>query len=107
HNVVARELVDNFVPVIRRQLATWVSEPNVDVVIVLGGTDDGVTASALAPLVTLALPGFGDVFRWLMFQEHGSAAVLANAEAARCSSTFMFVLPAAPDASRIALERLV
>ena len=107
HSVVSRASVDNFVPVVRRQLAAWISDPNIDVAVVVGGGDDGVATSALAPLVTQPLPGFAEVFRLLMFQALGSAAVLVHAEAARCQAKVVFLLPALADGVRLALDKLI
>jgi molybdenum cofactor biosynthesis protein B len=107
HTIVSRASVDNFVPVVRRQLAAWISDANIDVAIVVGGGDDNVASAALAPLITQALPGFADVFRMLMFQTLGSAAVLANAEAARCTAKVVFLLPAMADGVALALDKLI
>jgi molybdenum cofactor biosynthesis protein B len=107
HAIVARASVDNFVPVVRRQLAAWVADANIDIVVAIGGGDDNVASSALAPLVTQQLPGFADVFRMLVFQTLGSAAVLANAEAARCTAKVVFLLPAMADGVRLALDKLI
>ena len=107
HTIVSRASVDNFVPVVRRQLAAWVSDANIDIVVAVGGGDDNVASSALAPLVTQQLPGFADVFRMLMFQSLGSAAVLAHAEAARCTAKVVFLLPAMADGVALALDKLI
>jgi molybdenum cofactor biosynthesis protein B len=107
HSIIGRASVDNFVPVVRRQLAAWVADADIDIVVAVGGGDDNVASSALAPLVTQQLPGFADVFRMLVFQTLGSAAVLVNAEAARCATKVVFLLPAMADGVRLALDKLI
>src|SRR5262249_52768347 len=58
-------------------------------------SDSDAASKALRPLITEVLPGFTDLFRWLMFQEAGASAMLSSAEAAQCNTTIVFVLPGA------------
>ena len=58
-------------------------------------------------MVTQPVPGFTDLFRWLAYQEIGASAMLSNAEAAQCTSTFVFLLPAVKGAVREAMDKLI
>ena len=72
HKVVGRTIVIDSELQIRAQLAQWIADPGVDVIIATGGTGvtpRDVTPEALAPLVTKAIPGFGELFRWLSFEK--------------------------------------
>ncbi|MDX2093560.1 MAG: TonB family protein [Kofleriaceae bacterium] len=93
HRVLATEVVQDKEAAIGAFLKRWVADEEIDAVIVLGGAESQATSRALAPLVTETIPGFADLFRWMMFQEKGAAAMLASAEAARCTDTFIFVIP--------------
>jgi hypothetical protein len=62
---------------------------------------------ALDPLVTRGLQGFSDLLRMIAYQEIGSAAMLVDAEAAQCKSTFVFILPASVESVKLALEKLL
>ena len=103
HRVIARHAVADSEAAIRSQLARWFDDREVDVVIILSGESE-VVSKAVAPLVTEVLPGFTDLFRWLAFQESGASAMLSPAEAARCGSTFVFVVPGAIAA---AMDKLI
>ena len=103
HRVIARHAVADSEAAIRSQLARWFDDREVDVVIVLSSESE-VISKAIAPLVTEVLPGFTDLFRWLAFQESGASAMLSPAEAARCGSTFVFVVPGAIAA---AMDKLI
>jgi molybdenum cofactor biosynthesis protein B len=110
HRVAARSVVRDEVGAIRDALAAWIADPGIDVVVATGGT--GVTArdvtpEALAPLVTKAIPGFGELFRTLSFAEIGAATIQSRAEAAVCGGTLVFLLPGSTGAVRLALERIV
>lgn len=104
HKVVALHTAADAEDEIRDQLTHWINDPEIDVVIVLGGADSNAASAALKPLITEVIPGFTDLFRWMMFQEKGASAMLSSAEAARCTSTFVFVLPGAVAA---AMEKLI
>jgi molybdenum cofactor biosynthesis protein B len=107
HQVVARATVSDTEAAVRAQMQRWIEDANVDVVIVSGGVESESAGAALKPLITQMLPGFTDLFRYLAFQEIGASAMLSNAEAAQCSSTFVFVLPAAVGAVKAAMEKLI
>lgn len=110
HRVPARAIVRDEVLQIRERLAAYVADPGVDAVVVTGGTGlsrRDVTPEALAPLVTKAIPGFGELFRWLSFDQIGVSTIQSRAEAARCDDTFVFLLPGSPGAVRLAMERII
>jgi molybdenum cofactor biosynthesis protein B len=107
HRVIDRTVVRDDEAAIRKQLASWIAAPEIDVVLATGDLDSRAAQAALAPLVTRQLPGFTDLFRWLAYQEIGAGAMLSNAEAAQCEGTFVFVLPAHPQAVRAAMAKLV
>src|SRR3954470_5170186 len=110
HRIVAQTIVKDGVLVIRAQLAQWIADPGVDVVIATGGTGvtpRDVTPEALAPLVTKAIPGFGELFRWLSFQEIGTSTIQSRAEAALCGQTYVFLLPGSSGGVRTGLEKIL
>jgi molybdenum cofactor biosynthesis protein B len=110
HAIVAREIVIDSELMIRARLATWIADPGVDVVIATGGTGvtpRDVTPEALAPLVTKPIPGFGELFRWLSYEEISTSTIQSRAEAALCGATYVFLLPGSPGGVRTGLERIL
>lgn len=110
HHVVTRVVVIDSELQIRAQLAAWIADPAVDVVIATGGTGvtpRDVTPEALAPLVTKSIPGFGELFRWLSFEEIGTSTIQSRAEAALCGSTYVFLLPGSTGGVRTGLEKIL
>jgi molybdopterin adenylyltransferase len=65
------------------------------------------TVDTLRPLLDRELPGFGELFRMLSFQEIGSAAWLSRALAGTHGELLVFLLPGSPNAAKLALERLI
>jgi molybdenum cofactor biosynthesis protein B len=110
HRIVARAIVKDGELVIRAQLAQWIVDPGIDVVIATGGTGvtpRDVTPEALAPLVTKAIPGFGELFRWLSYEEIGTSTIQSRAEAALCGQTYVFLLPGSTGGVRTGVEKIL
>ena len=81
-----------------------------EAIVLTGGTGIGerdVTPEAIQPLLTKHLPGFGEVFRTLSYQEIGAATMLSRAFAGIIGRTLVFALPGSPNAVRLAMEKLV
>ncbi len=53
------------------------------------------------------LPGFGELFRMLSYQEVGAAAMLSRATAGVYKGTLIFSMPGSPNAVEVALEKLI
>jgi molybdenum cofactor biosynthesis protein B len=110
HRIAARAIVKDGELAIRAQLATWIADPGIDVIIATGGTGvtpRDVTPEALAPLVTKSIPGFGELFRWLSFQEIGTSTIQSRAEAALCGQTYVFLLPGSTGGVRTGIEKIL
>lgn len=81
-----------------------------DVIVFTGGTGVAprdVTPETIAPRLERDLPGFGELFRILSFQEIGSAAMASRAQAGVAQGRLVFLLPGSPKACRLAMERLI
>jgi molybdenum cofactor biosynthesis protein B len=110
HRIVAREIVKDVETQIRAQLARWIADPAVEVVIATGGTGvtpRDVTPEALAPLVTKHIPGFGELFRQLSFAEIGTATIQSRADAALCGQTYVFLLPGSTAGVKLGIDKII
>lgn len=83
---------------------------DVDAVITTGGTGiaarDG-TYEALSALFDKTIDGFGELFRFLSYEQVGSAAMMSRAVAGTMGRTAVFALPGAEHAVRLAMEKLI
>ena len=78
--------------------------------IINGGTGIGrrdTTVEALRPLLEKELPGFGEIFRALSYQEIGSPAMMSRALAGTCRGMIVFALPGSPQAAKLAMHKLI
>ena len=70
-------------------------------------TGSAIQVEVLDQLFEKTLPGFGELFRSLSFQEIGSPAMMSRAMAGTYQGMMIFALPGSPQAVRLALERLI
>jgi molybdenum cofactor biosynthesis protein B len=80
------------------------------VVLVNGGTGISrrdTTFDTLAGMLEKTLPGFGELFRLLSFEQVGAAAMLSRATAGTYRGAVVVSTPGSPKAVQLAWERLV
>ena len=91
-------------------MAVWIAEPGVDVVLTTGGTGvtgrDG-TPEAVSALLDKEIPGFGEIFRLISFDEIGTSSLQSRALAGVANGTYVFCLPGSSGACRTAWDRLI
>jgi molybdenum cofactor biosynthesis protein B len=110
HPVVAREIVEDEPAVISAMLSALLARDDVGAVILTGGTGVAprdVTPEAVEPLLDRVVPGFGELFRALSYEQIGSAALLSRALAGLAAGRVVFVLPGSRGAVELAMEKLV
>lgn len=110
HRLVRHWIVPDEELEIRRAVTELLEIDGVDAVITTGGTGFSPrdrTPEALTPLIEREVPGFGELFRALSFEEVGAAAMLSRAVAGIVGRQALFLLPGSPKAVTLALERLV
>jgi len=110
HVVKVRDLVGDDVEMIRGRLMQLLTDPDLDVIIFIGGTGlskKDVTIEAVKPFFEKEAEGFGELFRWLSFQEIGAAAFLSRAVMGVTNGKAVVCLPGSPHAVKLALENFV
>lgn len=110
HRIAARAIVIDSELLIRAQLAAWIADPGVDVIIATGGTGvtpRDVTPEALAPLITKPIVGFGELFRQLSYADIGAATIQSRAEAALCGQTYVFLLPGSTGGVKLGIDKIL
>lgn len=110
HRVVAYRIVPDDPAEIRNVIDATVEHREVQAVIVNGGT--GIarrdsTFEAIDGLLEKRLDGFGEIFRYLTYQDIGSPAIMSRATAGLFKDRIIFSTPGAEGAVRLAMERLI
>lgn len=110
HQVVAREIIPDEPDRMRPLVSGLAARDDVDAILMTGGT--GITSrdqtfETISGLLDKSLPGYGEIFRWLSFEEIGPAAMLSRAVGGLVGRTLVLTMPGSPAAVRLAMERLI
>jgi molybdopterin adenylyltransferase len=95
---------------IQAQLAAISQNSEIDAAIFNGGTGIAprdTTYDAIEGWLEKTLPGFGELFRWLSYQEIGSRAIASRAVAGIYRHKLIFSLPGSTNAVKLAMEKLI
>ncbi len=110
YQVAKRLIVRDEVQDIRGAVTTLLQAGGVDAIVTTGGTGIASrdrTPEAIESLIEVPLPGFGELFRMLSYQEIGAASMLSRAFAGRVGTTLVFCLPGSNNAIRLAVDKLL
>jgi molybdopterin adenylyltransferase len=110
HRVAGAAIVRDDPAQVQQVVCEQCDNGGVQAVILTGGT--GITSrdttfEAVDALLDKRLPGFGELFRMLSYQEIGAAAMLSRAQAGIRNGCIVVSLPGSPNACRLALEKLL
>jgi len=110
HRLLDRALAKDDVYRLRAIVSAWVADPAVHGILVSGGTGftgRDSTPEAILPLLDKEMPGFGETFRALSYEEIGTSTLQSRAFAGLANDKFIFCLPGSTSACRTAWEKLV
>jgi len=109
YKVVFRTVIPDDISAIRGALKKLINS-SADIILFIGGTGltaDDVTIEAISPLIEKDMPGFGEIFRFLSYNEIGSSAFLSRALGGIIGKKAIFCLPGSPAAVKLALSKLI
>lgn len=110
HSLAARVLLKDDLYRIRAQVAQWIAEDEVQVVLITGGT--GFTArdstpEAVACLLDKQVDGFGELFRQISVPDIGTSTIQSRALAGLANGTLVCCLPGSTNACRTAWDGIL
>jgi molybdenum cofactor biosynthesis protein B len=110
HSVASKVIVKDDPAAVASRIKEQIMSGAVDAVITTGGT--GITKrdstyEAIDGLLDKKLPGFGELFRMLSYQDIGSAAMMSRACAGTIGAIVVIALPGSEAAVRLAMNKLV
>ena len=110
HHLVEKRIVKDELPLLKNVLKEWIDSSKVDVVIATGGTGvtgRDVTPEAFESLYEKTIPGFGELFRWLSYQNIKTSTIQSRATAGVANGTFLFALPGSTGACKDAWDMII
>lgn len=108
--VSGRRIVKDEPAAIRAALDEAITNDACRAVVFTGGTGVAprdVTPDTIEPLLDRVVPGFGELFRVLSYEDIGSAVILSRALAGLRAGKVVFVIPGSRGAVRLAMEKLI
>jgi molybdenum cofactor biosynthesis protein B len=110
HLVVERRLIKDEPTELLALLGSFPDRSDIDVILTTGGTGISrrdCTISVVEPLLTTPLPGFGELFRMLSYEQIGSSAMLSRALGGVMEAQLVFCMPGSSKAVELAMQKLI
>jgi molybdopterin adenylyltransferase len=111
HNIGRYQIIPDEPTQIRNQLDIAIeSTPPIQAIVFNGGTGISprdTTYEAIATTLTKTLPGFGEIFRFLSYQDIGSRAIGSRAIAGTYQHLLVFCLPGSRGAVELGMTKLI
>jgi molybdenum cofactor biosynthesis protein B len=110
HTLHERTIVRDDKYRMRAIVSNWIASAGVHGILITGGTGftgRDSTPEAIRPLLDKEMPGFGEMFRVLSFEEIGTSTLQSRAFAGLANDKFLFCLPGSTSACRTAWEKLL
>ena len=110
HRVGEKKICPDNQSEIRAIVSRWISDETVNAILTTGGTGvtgrDG-TPEAVIPLLDKVLNGFGEMFRFLSYEDIGTSTLQSRALAGVANATYVFVLPGSSGACALGWDKLI
>ena len=110
HTIAAYHLVKDEASQIKEKINAALADDAVQAIIVNGGTGISKrdsTFEAVDAMLEKRLVGFGEIFRYLTYQDIGSPAIMSRATAGIIKGRVLFSTPGSENAVRLAMEKLI
>ena len=95
---------------IREAVSRWIADTEIDAIITTGGTGltgRDITPEAVEPLFDKKIEGFGELFRWISYQEISTSTIASRAVGGLANGTFIFCLPGSTGACRTGWDKVI
>jgi molybdopterin adenylyltransferase len=110
HGITAREIVPDD-PLQLRPLVDRLANPaTADAILITGGTGIAArdqTFETISGLLTKPMPGYGELFRMLSYEDIGPAAMLSRAVGGVANNVIVLTMPGSVAAVKLAMEKLI
>jgi molybdenum cofactor biosynthesis protein B len=110
HQITFYTLLKNDPDAIRKTMASLLTQTGLQVIITTGGTGAShrdVTIETITPMLEKKLDGFGELFRYLTYQEIGTTSVMSRAMSGIIQGKVIINLPGSLNAVTLATEKII
>ncbi|MEC7875840.1 MAG: molybdenum cofactor biosynthesis protein B [Pseudomonadota bacterium] len=110
HILQEKVIVPDNIYRIRAEISKWISSPKVNAILTTGGTGvtgrDG-TPEAVGVLFDKVIDGFGEMFRYLSYQQIKTSTIQSRSIAGVANGTYIFCLPGSVNACITAWDEII
>ncbi|BAQ63324.1 molybdenum cofactor biosynthesis protein B [Geminocystis sp. NIES-3709] len=110
HKIIHYEIIKDEPQDLKCLLVNLASKEQLNCIIFSGGTGISLrdnTYDIVSQMLEKTLSGFGEIFRYLSYQEIGSRSIASRATAGLYNGKIVFSLPGSENAVRLGLEKLI
>ncbi|MFC1862293.1 molybdenum cofactor biosynthesis protein B [Chloroflexota bacterium] len=110
HRLISHAIVKNEAESIKKKINELLKQEELQVIITSGGTGVSyrdVTVDTVSSILEKKLDGFGELFRFLTYQEIGTASVMTRAIAGVVAGKIIICFPGSPAAAELVMDRII
>jgi len=110
HRVISYSILKDEADPIKQKINELLRQEELQVIITSGGTGAShrdITVETIAPLLEKKLDGFGELFRFLSYQEIGTASIMSRAIAGVVGGKVILCLPGSSGAANLAMDKII
>ena len=110
HILLDRRIVRDEPEAIREILREWLAIPSIHAILLTGGTGlspRDQTFETVNAMFTKPIPGYGELFRMLSYQQIGPAAILSRAVGGLIGGIALFTMPGSRAAVTLAMSEII
>lgn len=110
HRVMSYSILKDEADSIKQKISELLRQEELQVIITNGGTGVShrdVTVETISPILEKKLDGFGELFRFLTYQEIGTGSIMSRALAGVAGGKVILCLPGSPGAVNLAMDKII
>ena len=110
HRVIDYAILKNEAPAVKKKINELLGQAELQVIITSGGTGAShrdITVETISPILEKKLDGFGELFRFLTYQEIGTASIMSRAIAGVAGGKIILCFPGSLEAANLAMEKII
>ena len=110
HVVMFYAILKNEADAVEKKIHELLGREELQVIIISGGTGAShrdITVETISPILEKKLDGFGELFRFLTYQEMGTASIMSRAIAGVAGGKVILCLPGSLGAANLAMDKII
>ena len=110
HRVMSYAILKDEADSLKKKISELLGHEELQVIITNGGTGVShrdITVDTIFPILDKDLAGFGELFRFLTYQEIGTASIMCRAIGGVARGKVILCIPGSPEAVKLAMDKII